>query len=128
MKSVVFQLLTVYATFFLVIHSCFRLEVVFAQIYTILIVVTSTELAKRLFTRRVAMFFLGLMTSFVANFANYSSSVIWEVDGSVCELAQGRSPRLVFLFLQKTEFQSNHGQFLDILYLTIDSVYIGQFS
>lgn len=45
MKSVVFQLFTVYTTFFLVIHSSFRLEAVIAQIYTILIVIMLTELA-----------------------------------------------------------------------------------
>ncbi len=33
----------------------------------------------------------------------------------------------MFLFLLKTEFQLNYGQFCDIPYLPIDSVFIGQF-
>lgn len=61
----------VYATFFfLVIHLSFRLEAVFAQIYTILIVITLTELAY------CDVFFVFLFV-FFANFANYSSSIIW---------------------------------------------------
>ncbi len=33
----------------------------------------------------------------------------------------------MFLFLPKTEFQSNYGKFQDIPRLTIDSVFIGQY-
>ncbi len=37
-------------------------------------------------------------------------------------------PRYKFLFLTKTAFQSKYVDFHDVLHLTVDSVFIGQFS